>query len=165
MDDERLHRSLQQCQDRLKTCLIMQYGVSEAFSTKTPVFLCCLILLGWFDCMGILCSSICIGSNLYDCQNTLAKCQISKKHFSAHTKLFIIFFFSKLSAKVADVGKLLWAQTLLHSLCVSASVPLIAIKRSCSRFSSTLMICVHCRTPFYITPPFLVTSTFMSVNL
>ena len=26
MDDERLHTSLQQCQDRLKTCLIVQYA-------------------------------------------------------------------------------------------------------------------------------------------
>ena len=42
---------------------------------------------------------------------------------------------------------------IIHSLCVSASVPLIAIKHCCLRVSSTLRICVHCRTPFYIAPP------------
>ena len=35
----------------------------------------------------------------------------------------------------------------IHSLCVSASVPLIARKR-CLRVSLTLRVCVHCRTPF-----------------
>ena len=44
--NERLHISLQQCQERLKTCLIVKYGVSEAVSTKTPVFLRCLTLSG-----------------------------------------------------------------------------------------------------------------------
>ena len=33
----------------------------------------------------------------------------------------------------------------IHSLCVSASVPLIARKRCCLRVSLTLRICVHCR--------------------
>ena len=46
MDDERLHTNLQQCQDRLKTCLIVQYGVLEAVMTKTPVILRCFILSG-----------------------------------------------------------------------------------------------------------------------
>ena len=30
VDDERLYINLQHCQDRLKTCLIMQYGISKA---------------------------------------------------------------------------------------------------------------------------------------
>ena len=38
MDDERLHISLQECQGRLKMWLIVQYGISEAVSTKLPVF-------------------------------------------------------------------------------------------------------------------------------
>ena len=50
----------------------------------------------------------------------------------------------------------------IHSLCVSASVPLIARKRCCLRVSSTLRICVHCRMPFYITPPFPVTPTLIA---
>ena len=53
----------------------------------------------------------------------------------------------------------------IHSLFVCADVPLIARKRCCLRVSSTLRICVHCRTPFYIAPPFPVTPTFTSVNL
>ena len=52
----------------------------------------------------------------------------------------------------------------IHSLCVSASVPLIARKRCCLRVSSTLRICVHCRMPFYIAPPFPVTPTFTSIK-
>ena len=39
----------------------------------------------------------------------------------------------------------------IHSLCASASVPLIAIKCCCLRVSLTLKICVHCRRPFFIT--------------
>ena len=50
----------------------------------------------------------------------------------------------------------------IHSLCVSASVPLIARKQYCLPVSSTLGICVHCRMPFYIAPPFLVTPTLMA---
>ena len=53
----------------------------------------------------------------------------------------------------------------IHSLCVSASVPLIARKRYCLWVSSTLRICVHCRMPSYIAPPFPVTPTFTSVIL
>ena len=117
MDDEHLYRRLQQCQDRLKMCLIMQYGVSEAVSTKIPVFLCCLTLSGWFDCIGILYSSIRVGRSLRNCGNALVKRQISKKAFSPPTQncsssfFLSSFFFSKPSAKMADVGKLLWAQT------------------------------------------------------
>ena len=53
------------------------------------------------------------------------------------------------------------AKNIIHSLCASAFVPLIAKKFCCLRVSSTLRICVHCRTPFYITPPFLVKPTLM----
>ena len=118
MDDECLHRSLQECQDRLKTCLIMQYGISEAVSTKTPVFLRCLTLSGWFDCIGILYSSIRVGRSLRNCGNALVKRQISKKAFSPPTQncsssffFFFKFFFSKPRGLMNDVGKLLWALT------------------------------------------------------
>ena len=47
----------------------------------------------------------------------------------------------------------------IHGLCVSASVALIAIKHCCLRVLSTLRICVHCITPFYIAPPFSVMLT------
>ena len=125
-------------------------------------FLCCLILSSWFDCIGILYSSIRIGKQpLRLPKHTYEVPDIQKSVSAVHAKLF---FFSKPSTKMADVGKLLWAQT-LYIVFVSASVPLIAIKRWCLQVSSTLRICVHCRTPFYIAPPFPVTSTFSSVNL
>ena len=53
-------------------------------------------------------------------------------------------------------------KNVIHSLCVSASVPLIGRKRCCLWVSSTLRICVHCRTPSYIDPPFPVTPTLMA---
>ena len=56
-------------------------------------------------------------------------------------------------------------KNVIHSLCVSTSVPFIARKRCCLRVSSTLKICVHSKTPFYIAPPLLVTPTFTFVNL
>ena len=59
-----LHISLQECHNGLKTCSIVQYGVSESVSTKTPFFLRCLTLSGWFECIGILYTSIRVGSNL-----------------------------------------------------------------------------------------------------
>ena len=93
-------------------------------------------------------------SIIYSC---LRWCKIAHHLFSS-------FFSGKPSAKVADVGKLLWPQT-SYIVCVSASVPLIAIKRCCLRVSSTLRICVHCRTPSYIAPPFPVMPTFTSVIL
>ena len=58
------YKLIQECQDRLKMCPIVQYGVSEAVSMKMPVFLCCLTLSGWFYCIGVLYSSIRVGSNL-----------------------------------------------------------------------------------------------------
>ena len=42
VDDEFLHISLEECQDWLKMCLIVQYGISEAVLIKMPVFLHCL---------------------------------------------------------------------------------------------------------------------------
>ena len=97
--------------------LIVQYGVSEAVSTKTSVFLCCLTLSGWFDWIGILYASIHIKSNLETAkQNTVCEAPENLKWIiAAHAKLFIIlilsssqffFLFSKPSAKMADVGKL-----------------------------------------------------------
>ena len=53
----------------------------------------------------------------------------------------------------------------MHILCVSASVPLIVKKRCCLQVSLTLRICVYCRMPFYIAPPFPAMPTFTSVNL
>ena len=49
-------------------------------------FLCCLKLSGCFDCIGILYSSICIGTNLQNCQNTLVKHQIFQNAFSLPTQ-------------------------------------------------------------------------------
>ena len=54
------------------------------------------------------------------------------------------------------------AKYVIHSLCASACVPLIAKKCCCLRVSSALRICVHCKTPFYIAPPFPVTPTLMA---
>ena len=48
----------------------------------------------------------------------------------------------------------------IHSLCVSASVLLIARKHCCLRVSLTLRICVYCRMSSYIAPPF--TRTLMA---
>ena len=64
VDDERLHISLEECQDRLKTWLLLQYGILEAVSTKMPIFQCCLKLSGCFVSIGILYSSLRVGSNL-----------------------------------------------------------------------------------------------------
>ena len=82
---------------------------------KNVSFLCCLILSSWFDCIhvGILYSSIHIGKQplrlpKYTCEVP----DIQKSVSAVHVKLFIFFFFSKPSTKMADVGKLLWAQTL-----------------------------------------------------
>ena len=105
MDDERLHISLHRCQDRLKTCLIVQYGVSEAVSMKTPVFLRCLTLSGWFDCIGILYSSIRVGRSLRNYGNALVKRQISKKAFSPPTQNCSSSFFFLLSFSASLVLK------------------------------------------------------------
>ena len=53
---------------------------------------------------------------------------------------------------------------IIHSLCVSASVPLIAIKHCCLWVSSTLRICAHCRMPFYIAPPFRVHKSIIGIH-
>ena len=105
VDDECLHRSLQQCQDwlKLQTCLILQYGVSEAVSMKTPVFLSCLTLSGWFD-------------------------------YIQHLKL------PKFACEVPDILKCVIAA--MHAKLLI----MIVRKRCCLQVSSTLRICVHCRT-------------------
>ena len=74
----------------------------------------------------------------------LAKRLISKKAFWPPTQIVhhLSFFFSEPSAKMADADKLLWAQ-MLYIICVSASVPLIAIKRCCLWVSSFVYIVEH----------------------
>ena len=47
---------------------------------------------------------------------------ILKCIIAAHTKLFISFFVRKPSTKIADVGKLLWAQ-MSYGLYMDVSVP------------------------------------------
>ena len=150
--------------------LISQYGVSEVISMKTAVFLRCIKLSGWFYCISILYSSVSLVQPFKTAEMCLWSARYSKMHFSllvsAHTKLFIFSassFFSKPSTKMDDVGKLLWAQMPLHSHCVSTSVPLIARKR-CLCVSSTLRICVHCRTLSYIAPPFPVMPKFICTS-
>ena len=55
---------------------------------------------------------------------------------------------------------------IIDSLCVSASVLLIARKHCCLQVSLTLRICVHCRMPSYIiAPPIPVMPTITFVNL
>ena len=69
------------------------------------------------------------------------------------------FFFSKPSANIANVGNLLWAQT-SYIVFVWVQVYLWLPKNIVAW--STLRICVHCRMPFYIAPPFLVTPTLIA---
>ena len=90
---------------------MVQNGGSEAVSMKMLVFLCCLTLSGWSDCIGVLYSSVRVDNSLRNCGNALVKRQISQKSiFAAHAKLFFIFFFfSKPNGLMNDVGKLLWA--------------------------------------------------------
>ena len=74
-----------------------------------PVFLHCLTLSGWFDCIGVLYSSVCVGSNPAKIHLWSARYQ----HYFLLCKTvhhLSSFYFSKPSAKMADVGKLLWAQ-------------------------------------------------------
>ena len=87
MDDERLHRSLQQYQDRLKTCLIMQYGISEAVLMKTPVFLRCLTISGWCDCIGILYSSIVLVATFKTAKICLWSARYPKKRYRHPCKI------------------------------------------------------------------------------
>ena len=77
-----------------------------------PYFLRCLILSGWFDGIGIHYSSLWLSK-------MPVKCQISKKAFLLPTQncssSSSSFFFSKPSTRMADVGKLLWAQMLYRA--------------------------------------------------
>ena len=112
VDDECLHTSLKECQDRLKTWLIMQYGISKTAFTNMPVF-CCLLL-------GVIHNSICIWYKPLKLPKYICEVPDSLKSiFATQQKLFIIYFWwfsslfpvAKPSAIMADFSKLLWAQT------------------------------------------------------
>ena len=93
VDDEHLHRSLQQCQDRLKTCLIMQYDISETVLTKKPVFFTVshsqadLTVQAYSTVVSELVATIKTGK--YACEAP----DILKSVISTHAKLFIIISF------------------------------------------------------------------------
>ena len=85
MDDERLHTSLEECQDRQKTWLIVKYVISQAALIKTLVFLHFQADLT----IDILYNSICVDRSLQNCRNVPVKRHLSKVFFAAHAKLFI----------------------------------------------------------------------------
>ena len=146
--------------------LILQNDVSEAVSTKTTVFHRCIKLSGWFYYIGILYSGIRVGTNLKNCRNTLVKCQIFQTVFFAARcrpcktvhHLLSSFFFSKPSAKIANVGKLLWAQT-SYKVFVWVQVYFWLPEKCCCLrvFIDIEDLCrLYCRMPSYIAPPFPV---------
>ena len=109
---------LTKCQDRLKTWLIVQHGLSEIVLMKTPVFLHCLKLSGSFDCVGVLYSSICVDVNLQKFLDMLMKHQTSYNAFSLPMQTHLSLPVSIANKVKANLAYLYWRLSLtMNILC------------------------------------------------
>ena len=109
MDDEDFACKPESMPGSMKN-LANQYGVQRHFWWKYQFFFA-VSLSGWCDCIDIFYSSICFSKkNFKSAIKHLWSARFSKKCCCCPRE-FVHHFFSKPGAIMADVGKLLWAQT------------------------------------------------------